>query len=173
MSENARANESGSGGEAIVEAWKRVLEEMDEIADARDADGWDVLTLVANHTNTLAKSDETEDRWGLGHIVPTSDAEAFESVYDPDRFTEYLAYGRPIQTYMHLVTEFLDPERQESILIASRYDKRMAKEMIQSAKSEDRLYTHVQTIDGTIVGRYEHETYGPLIGEPEKPGSEE
>lgn len=172
MSENAREDGPQSQSDVLVEAWEQLLDEMHEIADDREDDGWEVLELVADHTSPLSK-DDGADRWGLSHIVPDSDAEAFEEFYDRERFTEYLAYGQVIQTYMYLVTELIDPAAEDSVLIASRYDQHLGKGMINSAKSEDVLHTHVQKIDGTVVGSFEHETYGPLIGEPVEPNPDE
>lgn len=148
-----------------IEAYKHLLSEQDELAADRENDGWDVLTLTSTHTNMLSTDDE-RDWWGFSHIVGGSDAEAFEEFYDSNEFTEYLVYRRQVEGYMYLVTELLDPTNKRTVLIASRYDRQMAKGVINSAKSEDVLYTHVQTIDGTIVGSFEHEEYGPLIDEP-------
>lgn len=154
-----------SQSDAHIEAYKQLLTELDQLAAGRDDDGWEVLTLASNHTNMLSADDDRE-WWGFSHVVGGSDADAFEDFYDADEFTEYLAYGQLIEGYMYLVTELLDPDAERTVLIASRYDRRLAKNVIASARSEGVLYTHVQRIDGTVVGSFEHESYGPLIGEP-------
>lgn len=169
MSENGSTNplmdRLQSQSEAHIDAYKQLLSEKDELAADREDDGWDVLTLTSTHTNMLS-TDNDRDWWGFSHIVGGSDAEAFEDFYDQNEFTEYLVYRRQVEGYMYLVTELLDPTDKRTVLIASRYDQQLAKGVINSAKSEGVLYTHVQTIDGTIVGSFEHEEYGPLIGEP-------
>lgn len=164
-STDPRMDRLQSQSDVHIEAYKQLLSEQDQLAADREDDGWDVLTLSASHTNMLS-TDDDRDWWGFSHIVGGSDAEAFEEFYDPNEFTEYLAYRRQVEGYMYLVTELLDPTDERTVLIASRYDRRLAKGVINSAKSEGVLYTHVQTIDGTIVGSFEHEEYGPLIGEP-------
>lgn len=164
-STDPRMDRLQSQSDVHIDAYKLLLSEQDQLAADREDDGWDVLTLSSNHTNMLSIDDD-RDWWGFSHIVGDSDAEAFEDFYDPNEFTEYLAYRRQVEGYMYLVTELLDPTNERTVLIASRYDHQMAKGVINSAKSEGVLYTHVQTIDGTIVGSFEHEEYGPLIGEP-------
>ncbi|WP_247731537.1 DUF7529 family protein [Halovivax limisalsi] len=169
MTENGstdpRMDRLQSQSDVHIEAYKQLLAEVDQLAADREDDGWEVLTLSPNHTNMLS-TDDDRDWWGFSHIVGGSDAEAFEDFYDADAFTEYLAYGRQVEGYMYLVTELIDPTDERTVLIASRYDRRLAKGVVNSAKSEGVLYTHVQTIDGTIVGSFEHEEYGPLLGEP-------
>uniref|UniRef100_UPI003133B19B DUF7529 family protein n=1 Tax=Natronococcus wangiae TaxID=3068275 RepID=UPI003133B19B len=69
---------------------------------------------------------------------------------------------------MYLATEFIDPSSDRSILIAGRYDLTLADGMITSAEDEGVLYTHVKTIDGTVLGSFEHEEYEPLIPGPKR-----
>ncbi|WP_254862395.1 DUF7529 family protein [Halovivax gelatinilyticus] len=149
-----------------TETWKRVLEQMDAIADDRRDDGWEVLTIMAGHTNTVGRDGDESKKFGLCHIVPNKKAEAFEDFYDEETFTEYLAYGTSVGVFMYVVTELIDPTNDRSVLIASRYDMSYAKAMIQDAEREGVLYTHVQTLDGTVIGSFEHEEYAPLITKP-------
>ncbi|AGB15704.1 hypothetical protein Halru_1087 [Halovivax ruber XH-70] len=155
---------------AETEAWKQELEEMEQIAQERRDDGWEVLTMSAGHTNTVSRDGDADEQFGICHIVPDSDADAFAEFYDEESFTEYLVYGRPIEAYLYLVTELIDPVNERAVLIAGRYNRMYADGMISDANEEGVLYTHVQKINGTVVGSFEHETYGPLIGEPEEPG---
>lgn len=151
---------------AHSEAWKRTLEEMEAIAADRRDDDWDVVTVMAAHTNAVSRDMGDDSDFGLFHIIPNNHADRFVDAWDADAFTEYLAYGKEVQKYMYLVTEFIDPEDERSILIASRYDTMLASGMVAAATDEGVLYTHVKTIDGTILGTFEHEEYGPLLGKP-------
>lgn len=149
-------------------AWSRLLEEMDALAEGRRKEGWDVTTVVAAHTDTVSKDMRDHDRFGLMHIVPDNHAEEFTDAYDPDAFTEYLAYGNEVEKFLYVVTELIDPENSRSVMIASRYDMVMAGGMVQSAHEEGVLYTYVKTIDGTILGTFEHEEFDPLISSPKQ-----
>ncbi|AEH38539.1 DUF7529 family protein [Halopiger xanaduensis] len=148
------------------EAWKQTLEDMEAIAEERRDDGWDVVTIMAAHTDTVSRDMGEEDTFGLFHVVPNNYADKFTDAYDSDEYTEYLAYGTMIDGFMFVVTELIDPDGDRSILIASRYDMTFADGMVTSAEDEGVLYTHVRTIDGTILGTFEHEEYEPLISPP-------
>ncbi|WP_246999159.1 DUF7529 family protein [Halosolutus gelatinilyticus] len=150
-----------------TEAWKRTLEDMEVIAEDRRDDGWEVVTIVAAHTDTVSRDMGEDDKFGLVHVVPGNYADRFTDVYDSDEFTEYLAYGTDVEGFMYVVTELIDPENERSILIASRYDMMLAGGMIASVEDEGVLYTHLKKIDGTILGTFEHEEYEPLITRPD------
>jgi len=148
------------------EAWKRTLAEMETIATERRADGWETLTVMAAHTDTVSKDMNDHDEFGLFHVVPDGQGAAFAETFDEEMFTEYLVYGTEIEAYMYAVTEFLDPEGERSILLASRYDMSRAAGMVASAEEAGVLYSHVRTVDGTTLGTFVHEEYEPLITKP-------
>ncbi|ELY44389.1 DUF7529 family protein [Natronorubrum sulfidifaciens] len=152
--------------EVQTDAWKQTLEDMEAIAEQRRDDGWSVVTVMAAHTDTVSRDMGDDDTFGLVHIIPDNYAAEFASTFDATEFTEYLAYGSDIQGYMYAVTEFIDSETDRSILLASRYDMTRAEGMVQSAEEEGVLYTHVKTVDGTVLGTFEHESYAPLIAKP-------
>ena len=151
---------------AKIEAWKETLETMEEIAEDRRNDGWEVVTVRAAHTDTVSKDMREHDRFGLMHVVPRSDGERFADAYDPEEFTEFLVYGADVSGFMYAVTELIDPEAKRSILIASQYDMTRARGMVQNAHEEGVLYTYVKKIDGTILGKFEHEEFEPLLKRP-------
>ncbi len=149
-----------------TEAWKHTLDDMDAIAAERRDDGWDVRTLFSVHTDTVSRDMGDHDDFGLFHIVPNNQIHSFEEWFDPEEFTEYLVYGTDVEGYMYAVIEFIDPEAERSILLASRYDMTRAKGMVQSAQDEGVLYSRVKTVDGTVLGVFEHEEFNPLVAKP-------
>lgn len=149
-----------------LEAWKGTLDDMEAIAEERREDGWDVLTLTAAHTDTVSKDMGDHDEFGLFHVVPDNHAEEFEEWFDPDEFTEYLAYGTDVEGFMYTVTEFIDSDTERSILLASRYDMVRADGLVESAVEEGVLYSHIKTIDGTTLGKFPHEEFSPLLKRP-------
>lgn len=148
------------------DAWKGTLEDMETIADERREDGWEVVTALAAHTDTVSIDMGEDDEFGLVHILPNNHAEPFADLYDPDAFTEYLAYGTNVESFMYVVTELIDPDAERSILIASRYNVAFARGLVPSAEQEGYLPTRYKTIDGTVIGTFEHEEYGPLVDKP-------
>jgi len=151
---------------AKTEAWKQTLEDMEAIAEDRRNDGWEVLTVVSAHTDTVSRDMGEDDTFGLVHVIPDNYADEFVEFYDGDEFTEYLAYGTDVEGFMYVVTELIDPEADRSVLIASRYDMTRSDGLVQSAVDEGVLYTHLKRIDGTSVGSFAHEEFDPLITKP-------
>lgn len=144
-------------------AWEQTLEDMDSIAEDRRDDGWEVLAVMAIHTDTVSIDMNDHDDFGLMHVLPDAQAAEFAEVYDPDEFTEYLAYGSLIEGFMYAVTEFIDPDEKRSILVASQYDLKRARGLFESVEKEGVLYSHMKKVDGTYVGSFEHEEYEPLL----------
>lgn len=147
-------------------AWSRILEEMEELAADRRADGWEVLTLVGAHTDAITKDMRDHDRFGIQHIVPDNHADEFLEFYEEGTLTEYLVYGRDIERYMYLVTEFIDPENRRAVMVAGRYDTTFAGGLVENAQEEGHLNTYLRRINGTIIFRFEHEEWEPLISLP-------
>lgn len=151
-----------------TEAWSRVLEEMEELADGRREDGWDVLTIVAAHTDAITKDMRDHDRFGFQHVIPDNHADEFVEFYDDDAFTEYLVYGRDVERYMYLVTELIDPDGERSVMVAGRYDATFAGTVVDNATEEGYINTYLKRIDGTIVCEFEHEEWKPFFATPEQ-----
>ncbi len=149
-------------------AWSQTLEEMEELAAGRREDGWDVFTVVAAHTDAITKSMHDHDRFGLQHIVPDNHADEFVEFYDDEKFTEYLVYGRDIERFRYLVTEFIAPENERSVMVAGRCDMTRGSGLVDNAKQEGHLNTYLKRIDGTIICQFEHEEWKPLVSAPEQ-----
>lgn len=148
------------------EAWKRTLADMEAIAEDRRDDGWETVTALAAHTDTKSVDTGEDEEFGLVHVLPNNHAERFEGLYDPETFTEYLAYGTSVETSMYVVTELIDADGERSILVASQYNMAFARGMVDSAEAKGSLPSHFKTIDGTVLGTFEHEEYEPLVTQP-------
>lgn len=147
------------------ETWSRTLEDMEAIAEDRRREGWDVVSVVAAHTDAVSKDMKDHGRFGLMHIIPNNHADRFTDIYSEERFTEYLAYARTVEGFVYLVTELIDPEAERSILIAGRYDTILGRGMLEDVEEEGLLYTYVKTVDGTVLGKIAHEEYDPFMPE--------
>ncbi|MFC7071943.1 hypothetical protein ACFQJ7_03515 [Halovenus rubra] len=158
-----------SYGDVHEQAWQAVLEEMEVLATDRKNDGWETHTVIAAHTDAVSKDMGQHDRFGLHHIVPNNHADVISDIYDESEFSEFLAYGKPIESFVFLVTEFIDPDRQRSIFVACSYDPTRGKGMVENGEEYGCLNTYFKTIDGTILGKFTHERWEPLVGkEPEE-----
>jgi len=144
------------------QTWEGVLEEMRILAEDRRADGWDVLTVVGAHTDAITKDMKDHDRFGIQHIVPDNHADEFVEFYD-DAFTEYLVYARDVERFRYLITELIDPDGQRSVMIAGRFDGTFVPSLVENAREEGVLNTYLKRIDGTIICRFGHEEWEPLV----------
>ena len=149
--------------QAATEAWSRTNEEMAVIAEDRRDDGWEVVSMPTVHTSPVSKSQGEDDRFGLVHVVPDNHAEAFSDAFEQGEFPEYEAYRNEIDGFVYLVTELIDPGSETIILLASQYDLQLSKGMMTTVLDEETLYTHVKTIDGTVLGSVRHEVFEPLV----------
>lgn len=151
---------------AVKAAWKRTLQEMDELAEERRGDGWEVTTVRADHTDPVTRDMGDHDRFGLSHVVSKSHGERFVDAFDEEAFTDFLVYGTTVDARRFAVTELLDTDEERSIMIANEYPFERARGLAETAEREGRLYTYVRKINGTILGTFEHEEYEPLLPQP-------
>ncbi len=147
-------------------AWKATNDEMKAIATERRAEDWNVATMPAVHTSPVSRdTGDDPDRYGLVHIIPGNYVEEFERAYNRGSFPEYLAYRNQIEYAVFLLTEFIDPESETIILIASHYDARKAVGMVNTVTNTGDLLSIAKTLDGTELGRFYHEAPEPLLPE--------
>lgn len=149
---------------AVKQAWQRTLEELEAIAEDRRSEGWETTTLRADHTDPISKDMGEDDRFGLSHVVSKSAGEAFVDAYDEEAFTEFLVYGSNVDRRRFAVTELIDPEERRSIAIAYEFPLERVRGLPENAREEGVVYTYVRKIDGTILGRFEHDPYEPVLG---------
>lgn len=148
---------------AVTEAWERTIEETELIADERRERGWEAVTIPTAHTSPAGEPRGAEDQPGLVHIVPDNHADSFAETFDPEAFTEFEAYRNEVEGNVFVVTELVDPEHETVILIRGRYDHSLADGMIAAATTEGAIYTHVKTIDDTLLGSVRHELISPFV----------
>ncbi|SEW01557.1 DUF7529 family protein [Natrinema salifodinae] len=153
---------SGAGNARKV-AWSRTLDDTDAIAEQRRDDGWDVVSIAAVDTAPMSREVGPDDRFGTVYVIPDNDADSFTDAYERGEFSRYEAYRNETEGYVYLVTELLDPNTETAILLAGQYQRRYADGMIAAAEEENVLYTHVETLDGTVLGSVRHEEYEPLL----------
>lgn len=154
--------------DAHSEAWNRTIEDMQALAAGREEDGWETYTAIAAHTDAVSSDQSDYRHCGLSHVIPNNHTDVFEDVYDDSEFTEFLVYGQPVETFMFLVTEFIDPDRERSIFVAGSYDPVRGANLPEYGEAHGVLSSYFRTIDGTILGSFDHERWEPLVGqEPE------
>lgn len=142
------------------QAWKATLADMDAIAEEREADGWDVLTLAAGDTAPLGRgTEDDEGEFGLSYVVGADDAEAFRDAFEAGEFPVYDVYRQTQLGHVFVVTELRDPDTDQVVLIAGGYLQYDEKMCAYTAREEGEMYTHVKKLDGTKLGVFHHDGY--------------
>ncbi|QDX40219.1 hypothetical protein [Salarchaeum sp. JOR-1] len=158
---------------AKKDAWAQTLADMDALAEELEADGWRTVTLRAGDTATkgLDSNDDPEDddvRYGIVHVVPDNDAAAFADAFRDDGFPVYDVYRAEVDGRVFFVTELRDPETETAIFIAGNFLRHYAQPLVEAAVEHGRLYTHVQRLDGTHLGSFEHDGYEKFFPEADR-----
>lgn len=157
---------------AVNEAWEQTIEETELIAEDRRERGWEAITIPAAHTSPAGEPRDAEEQPGLVHIVPDNHADAFADAFESGTFPEFEVYRNEVEGNVFLVTELVDPETETVVLIRGRYDFSLAEGMISAAMETGAIYTHVKTIDGTLLGSIRHELVTPFVPGLEHEGDE-
>ncbi|XVH33501.1 DUF7529 family protein (plasmid) [Haloferacaceae archaeon DSL9] len=152
-------------GTAAGDAWARTVDEMRLLADQRREEGWEVVAVVAGNTAPTNPSAGPDDRLGLVFVVPGSDADPFTDAFERGAFSEYEVYRNTVHGGVFLVVEYRDPEARLAIMLAGQYLLERASGMVTAAVREGRIETYVQTLDGTVLGSFGHETHGKFVPE--------
>ncbi|QSW98037.1 DUF7529 family protein [Haloterrigena alkaliphila] len=148
---------------ATKQAWVQTNEDMTALAEQRRDEGWETVAIPAAHTAPLSRDAGRDDRFGIVHVIPGNHADAFADAFENREFPRYEAYRNEVGQAVFFVTELLDPETSTAILLAGQYEFQNAPGMVNAAEAEGCLYTHVETLDGTILGSFRHDEYKPLI----------
>ncbi|AFZ72652.1 DUF7529 family protein [Natronobacterium gregoryi] len=156
------------GQEAVTNAWERTLEDMDALAEQREEQGWDVVTIRAGTTTPTAPSNSSDDRFGPSFIVPDDEAEQFEEAFERGGFPLYEVYRETVDDRVFLVVEYRDPDAETVIMVAGQYRLRDAAGMATAAIDEDAIYTRVRTLDGTVCGSFQHDEYEKFVPDVER-----
>lgn len=141
------------------EAWQQTLDDMTAMAEDRETAGWETLVVAAGHTAPEAPAHGDTDRFGLVHIVPGNKADPLIEAVDQGEFPVYEVYLGETETRVFLVTELLSPDIELAIYVAGNYRHRDAGPLIETAREEERMYTYLQKLDGTVLGSFEHDGY--------------
>lgn len=156
-----------STSESHKAAWEATIGDMNDLAAEREEDGWDTVTIMAGSTAPEAPHTEPEGRFGLTHVIPGNKVEAFEDAHADGEFPLYDVYQGQSDGQIFLVTELLNPETETAILIAANTWRFEAGPLVEAAVEAETMYTHVETLDGTHLGSFEHEEYEKFFPDPE------
>ncbi|WP_436923736.1 DUF7529 family protein [Halosimplex amylolyticum] len=153
--------------EELKSNWQRTLSDMEAMADDRESKGFETLTVPAGDTTTLTPDMGDDDSWGLSHIIPDNYAEDFEELYEESAFEETGVYQLESGGFVFLVTELINPSDEVVIFVAGSYDMRYSGGLVRTAMDRDEMYTHVKTLDHTLLGSFHHDDPSDFFPDPE------
>lgn len=139
------------------DAWQQTLEDMQAMAEAREDEGWETVVIAAGDTAPEPPEAGDSDRFGLVHVVPDNLADEFLDVFEGADFPVYDVYRAEHEGRVFLVTELLDPDAEVAVYVAATFELRHAGDLIRTVKAEETMYTHLQRLDGTHLGSFEHD----------------
>lgn len=139
------------------DAWQRTLAELRRLEAELEADGWQVAAVPAGHIAPEPPGAGETERFGLVHVVPGDEAEAFRDAFDGGTFGEYEVFRRRVGHRLFLLTKLTAPDQQVAILLAGSVDRTQADALIEAAADRGEVYTHVQLLDGTHLGSFKHD----------------
>ncbi|WP_458207265.1 DUF7529 family protein [Haladaptatus sp. NG-SE-30] len=150
------------------DAWGRTLDDMESMAADLESEGWDVIQIPASHTAPEHPEAGETDRFGFVYVIPDNYAEAFSEAVEAGDFPKYQVFRQEVSSRVFMLTQYLDAETGTAILIAGTYEMMHAPALVKTAMREDEMYSHVQTIDGTVLGSFRHDEYTKFFPNPEK-----
>ena len=143
--------------DGLKEAWAATLDDMDALADEYEREGWETLTIPAGHTATEAPESGEEGRFGLVYVIPDNYAEEFSAAFDGGEFPRYDVFRNESQGQVFLVTLLADPASETAVFVAGGFERRGSRPLMGAARDAGAMYTHLQTLDGTQLGSFEHD----------------
>lgn len=142
---------------AEKEAWAATLDDMNALAAEYEAEGWETVTIQSG--STTARGEHDEGPFGLYFLTPGNKADAFVDAVEAGEFPEYEVYRAEQDGKVFLVVELRDAETETAIFIAGTFELRNSLACVKQAVEEEAMYTHVRTLDGTLLGSFRHEGY--------------
>lgn len=154
-----------NNADVLKNAWQGALEDMEALADEREDEGWETVTMMAGSTGCQHREagDEDDDRFGMVFVVPSNHGDEFAEVFGDKEFPEYEVYRREVDGNVFLVVEYRDPETETAIFVAAQYELRHAPGMVHDAEDAEEFYTYVQKLDGTILGVFKHDSHEKFV----------
>lgn len=155
MDTDSNGPETRGGRKAVKKAWKRTLDEMEQIAEIRKDEGWEAGTFFAVDTSPAYRGNEV----GIKYILPDNHIGEFTELTEEKQFDDYVVYKNTVGAAVFIVLELIDEETDTIVLLAGQYDARRAKKLFNGAKKHGKIHTYISRLKGEDIRIIEHEQY--------------
>lgn len=151
--------------DAHKSAWERTLEDMERMAEEREMEGYDAVTVTGHHTAPEALGDDSDpdDDFGLVYVIPKNEAETFYETVEAGEFPDYTVYRNVVDNRVFMVTELVDEDNELVVFVAGNFWRHEAEQLRNTVRDREEMYTHLQKLDGTQVGTFHHAEYEPFF----------
>lgn len=152
-----RADRVAATADTLKDAWAATLDDMEALAAEYAEEGWETVTIPAGHTAPEPPDSGVEGRFGLVYVIPGDRAEEVTTAIEAGTFPRYDVYRNEADGQVFLVTVLTDPETETAIFVAGGFERRSSRSLLSAAQERGTMYTHLQKLDGTPVGSFEHD----------------
>jgi len=146
-------------------AWARTLASATEMEAEMREDGWEVVTMRAGHVAPEPPNHGDTDRFGFVYVAQGEDAEAFRDAVERADFDGYEVFNRREGENLFVLTRMTDADGRLALLLVGTVNLSQAGDLAAAARERGEMYSHVQLLDGTLLGSFRHD--GPDAFLPE------
>jgi hypothetical protein len=152
----------------LRDGWKRTLEDMEQMAEEREEEGWEVLTIAAGDTAPEVPEVRDDDRFGIVYVIPGNKVDRFQEFYRETGFGDYHVYQAEVSGQRFAVTELMDPHTDRVMFVAGQYAVGDAEPVARIAAEEGKVVSIIQQLDGTLLGTFKHDEVTAFFPEAER-----
>jgi hypothetical protein len=133
----------------VLDVWEGVVEDMEATAAEYREEGWETLELHPGDVTALpAVEERREGQFGLDVLVPGDEYEAVSELVADVEFDEYEVFRAQQGGVVFLVLVTKATAAKQVVLTPLYYGVEDAQLMLERARTEDVLYTHVRPLSG-------------------------
>lgn len=138
-------------------AWARTLASATEMEAEMREDGWEVVTIRAGHVAPEPPEHGDTDRFGFVYVAQGEDAEAFRDAAERAEFDGYEVFNRREGEDLFVLTRMTDADGELALLLVGTVNLSHAGDLAAAARERGEMYSHVQLLDGTLLGSFRHD----------------
>lgn len=133
----------------VLDVWEGVVEDMEATAAEYRDEGWETLELHPGDVTALPSVEERKQgRFGLDVLVPGDEYEAVSELVETVEFDEYEVFRAQEGGVVFAVLVTQSTAAKQAVLTPLYYAVEDASLMLDRAREEGVLYTHVRPLSG-------------------------